>query len=227
MDVRVLADGDSVAEAAATTIAGLLQAAVDDRKIATLAVSGGSTPRLTLERLAGHDICWPRVHLVQVDERVARETDGDRNLVMQRDALAAHVELASILPMPVTEANLARAAFEYNEELAELAGWPVELDVVQLGLGTDGHTASLVPHDPALDVDDRDVAISQPYQGRQRMTLTVPAIKRARNVVWIATGSTKRPAVTGLLARNQELPASLVASDSDIMFVDEAAAPKD
>lgn len=225
MDLRVFPTEDAVAVAGAEVIALALQAAVDARGIATLAVSGGSTPRPTLERLAEHNIDWDRVHLVQVDERVAAVFDGDRNLVMQRDALVGRVEMASVLPMPVTEANLARAAYDYNDELGELTGWPVELDVVQLGLGSDGHTASLVPSDPALDIDDRDVAVSQPYQGRQRMTLTVPAIRRARQVIWVVIGESKRDAVEGLLNRDPALPASLVASESDILVVDAAAAP--
>lgn len=220
MRIDRCANGAAVAEAAADAMASALQAAIDERGVATLALSGGSTPGPSFEALATREISWPNVHVVQVDERVAYEFDGDRNLVMQREALVGRVELASVLPMPVTDATLERAALEYNEQLAELTGWPVTIDVVQLGLGSDGHTASLIPGDRALDIDDRDVAISQMYQGRQRMTLTVPAIRRARQKVWIVTGESKREPLDRVLAGDLSLPATLVASDGDILVTD-------
>lgn len=224
MRLHICEDEAEVAAVAAEAIATGLREAIAARSSATLALSGGSTPEATFVQLSEQDLDWTRVHVVQVDERVAGEFDGARNLAMQRDALIGRVEVASLTPMPVGDANLARAAYDYNEELAELSGEPVQLDVVQLGLGADGHTASLIPGDAALEVDDRDVTISAPYQGRVRMTLTVAALRNAHRRVWVVTGHSKQAALAGVVARDPALPASAVIGDDDLVVVDRAAA---
>ena len=224
MRLHICETESEVADVAATAIAEALTSALNDRSSATLALSGGSTPEATFARLAEQSVDWPRVHIVQVDERVAGEFDGARNLAMQRDALIGRVEVASLTPMPVGDANLARAAFDYNEELAELSGDPVRIDVVQLGLGSDGHTASLIPGDVALDIDDRDVAISSPYQGRVRMTLTGRALRNAHHRVWVVTGESKRDSLAGVADGDPSLPATAVMGEDDLVVVDRAAA---
>jgi 6-phosphogluconolactonase len=128
--------------------------------------------------------------------------------------------------MPVEEADLASAAERYQRELRAVAGTPPVLDLVQLGLGADGHTASLFAGDPALDVEDADVAASGPYQGRRRVTLTLPALGRARRILWIVTGAAKADALARLRRGDRGIPAARVRSDRALLLADEAAAAR-
>ena len=185
MKIEVLPDDDGVARKAAAIIAAEVRAAVPARGRFVMAVSGGHTPWQMLRALAGEPLPWESVHVVQVDERVAPAGDPDRNLVHLRESLLEHAPLRpeQIHAMPVEAADLERAAEQYAQTLRELAGSPPVLDLVHLGLGPDGHTASLVPGDPVLDVTDADVAVTGPYQDRRRMTLTYPVINRSRRVL--------------------------------------------
>lgn len=221
--LRVSASPEAVASAAADHLAELLRSALAARRVVTFAVSGGSTPGATFAALRQHDLEWDRVMVVQVDERVAAILDGDRNLTMHQAALAAHLDLYGLLSMPVTEANLDRAAAAYAADLAAVAGDPIVLDVVQLGLGSDGHTASLFTGDAALEEQERPVAVTGKYQGRLRMTLTVPVLVRARHRVWIATGANKHEALAATLAGDTHTPAARVAGPEDVFFVDDQA----
>jgi 6-phosphogluconolactonase len=145
----------------------------------------------------------------QVDERVAPAGHADRNLTHLRESLLEHAPLCpeQILAMPVEVVDLDRAASEYAKTLQRECGSPAVLDLVHLGLGPDGHTASLVPGDPMLDVRDRDVAVTGPYQGRYRMTLTYPALNRAREVLWVVTGAEKGQMLRRLLQCDADIPA--------------------
>src|SRR5437867_3407450 len=165
-----------------------------------MAVSGGHTPWLMLRALAGDALPWSEVHVLQVDERVALAGDPDRNLTHLRDSLLDRAPLAPdhVHPMPVEAADLDRAAEQYGRTLQAVAGSPPVLDLVHLGLGADGHTASLVPGDPVLDVNDRDVALTSEYRGRRRMTLTYPMLNRSRRILWVVTGSEKAKALSQL-----------------------------
>lgn len=164
------------------------------------AISGGRDPVRMFERLNGLDLPWDRIDTWQVDERVAPAGDPDRNLTSQLRALPAAT--ATLRPMPVEDEDLEAAARRYS------AGLPSRFDVVHLGLGPDGHTASLVPGDPVLAVRDRTVAVTNPYQGRRRMTLTYPGLALAARAVWVVTGVDKRDALEKLLARDPSIPAS-------------------
>jgi 6-phosphogluconolactonase len=188
--LEVFDDADSVARAAAATIAGDARAAIAARGCFALAVSGGHTPWIMLRALAGEDIPWAGVHVCQVDERVAPDGHPDRNLTHLRESLLQHAPLRpeQIHAMPVETADLQAAAAQYALALREIAGSPPVLDLVHLGLGPDGHTASLVPGDAVLDVTDADVAPTGVYQGRRRITLTYPMLNRARRVLWVVTG---------------------------------------
>ena len=225
MKTEVLPTAEAVARRAAALVAEEARAAVEARGRFLFAASGGATPRRMFEHLAAEDVPWPHVHIFQVDERVVEAADPARNLAPLRAALLEPAGSAAerILAMPVEEANLAAAAARYAATLREWAGAPPVLDLVHLGLGADGHTASLVPGDPAIEVRDADVAVTGPYQGHRRMTLTFPALDRARRILWLVTGAEKRDVLARLLAGDRSLPAARVASDHARLLADSAA----
>jgi 6-phosphogluconolactonase len=228
MNIEVLADSESVAQRAASIIAEEVWAAVCARGLFVMAVSGGHTPWLMLRGLATAGIVpWTAVHIVQVDERVAPAGDSDRNLTHIRESLLERTPLRpeQIYAMPVESTDLEAAAAQYAETLRRIAGTPPIIDLVHLGLGPDGHTASLVPGDPVLDVESADVGLSGPYQGRRRMTLTYPILNRARRVLWVVTGSEKAGMVSRLLDGDRSIPAGRVRGDHALLLADRAAAP--
>ena len=227
MTVEVLADVESVARHAAEVIAHEARAAVKARGRFTLAVSGGRTPWVMLRALSSLELPWKDVHVFQVDERIAPANHADRNLTHLHASLltAAHPGLVQIHPMPVESSDLDEAAARYAQTLADLAGSPPVLDLVHLGLGPDGHTASLVPDDPVLDVTDADVALTGLYQGRRRMTLTYPMLNRARRVLWLITGADKAAMLVRLRRGDRAIPAGRVRQDDAVVLADRSAAP--
>lgn len=216
----------AVAERAAAAIAAEAVAAVAERGRFVMAVSGGRTPWLMLGALAKMQLPWPRMEVVQVDERVAPDGHPDRNLTHLREAFLDRVPLPATQfhPMPVEAADLETAAAQYAGILQQIAGTPPVLDLVHLGLGPDGHTASLVPRDAVLDVRDADVAATRPYQGRRRLTLTYPVINRARCVLWVVTGSEKAPMLVRLLNGDTAIPAGRVRAQRAVAIADPLAA---
>ena len=228
MKIEVYPDDDAVARKAAAVIAADVRAAVTSRGRFIMAVSGGRTPWLMLRALAEEPLPWEQVHVVQVDERVAPAADPDRNLAHLRASLLDHAPLRAdhIHAMPVEAADLDRAAAQYALTLRDVAGSPPVLDLVHLGLGPDGHTASLVPGDPVLDVTDADVAVAGPYQGRRRMTLTFPIINRSRLVLWLVTGGEKAETLVRLRDGDRSIPASRVRQDRALVLADRAAAAR-
>ena len=226
METEVLADAGAVARWAAALIAAEAREAVAARGRFIVAVSGGHTPWLMLRALAGEDVPWDAVQLVQVDERVAPAGDADRNWTHLRESLLDHAPLRpdQAHAMPVESPDLAAAAARYAQTLGEIAGQLPVLDLVHLGLGPDGHTASLVPGDLVLDVTDADVALTGVYQGRRRMTLTYPVLNRARRVLWVVTGSEKAGMLGRLSAGDTSIPAGRVRQDRALVLADRAAA---
>jgi 6-phosphogluconolactonase len=226
MKIETFPDESKTAHAAAAIIAADARAAVAARGRFNLAVSGGHTPWLMLRALADDALPWENVHVVQVDERAAPAGSPERNLTHLRDSLLDHAALSPdhIHAMPVEASDLECAAAQYALTLQEIAGSPPVLDLVHLGLGPDGHTASLVPADAVLDVTDADVAVTGPYQGRRRMTLTFPIINRSRRILWLVTGGEKAPALARLRDGDRSIPAGRVRQDHALVLADRAAA---
>ena len=226
MRIEALADADAVARASAAFTAGEARAAVAARGRFILAVSGGHTPWRMLRVLADERMPWSDVHIVQVDERVAPAGHPDRNLTYLRESLLAHCPLRpeNIHAMPVESADLDSASGEYAVTLQQIAGTPAVLDLAHLGLGPDGHTASLVPGDPVLEVTDADVALTGPYQGRRRMTLTYPILNRARRIVWLVTGQEKAEMLARLCETDRSIPAGRVSQHQAVVLADHEAA---
>lgn len=216
LEIEVLPDAEAVAERGAQVVASAAAMAVADRDRFTLAVSGGRTPWAMFAALHGR-MPWEKVTIFQVDERIAPEDDPDRNLTQLKGALPPG-GAADVRPMPVWAEDLEAAAALYADAL------PDKLDLVHLGLGPDGHTASLVPGDAVLAVQDRDVALTGEYQGRRRMTLTYPALNRARQLLWLVTGDDKVHALRRLRAGDQTIPAGWISTDNALVLADAAAA---
>ncbi|MBV8728800.1 MAG: 6-phosphogluconolactonase [Acidobacteriia bacterium] len=226
MKIEVLADSGAVAERAAAVIADYAWDAIASRGSFVMAVSGGHTPWIMLRWLAAAHLPWRAIHVVQVDERVAPAGHPDRNLTHINESLLANAPLPpdQLYAMPVESPDLEEAAERYAAALRTIAGEHPIIDLVHLGLGPDGHTASLVPGDPVLDVDDADVAVSGPYQGRRRMTLTYPILNRARHILWVVTGGEKVGMVNRLLNGDRGIPAGRVDRDRALLLADSAAA---
>jgi len=226
MKIEVLADDESVAREAAAVIAAEARAAVAERGAFVMAVSGGRTPWMMLRALSSQDVPWDKLHMVQVDERVAPAGHPDRNLTHLRDTLLKHAPLPAdrIHAMPVEASDLEAGAAQYSMTLQKVAGSPPVLDLVHLGLGPDGHTASLVPGDLVLDVTEADVAVTGVYQGRRRMTLTYPILNRARRIVWLITGSEKARMLARLRDGDRAIPAGRIRQGQALVLADRAAA---
>jgi 6-phosphogluconolactonase len=227
MKIEVLADPDAVARRAAALVAQHARAAASQRGRFTFAVSGGHTPWVMLRELANEEMPWNEVHVVQVDERVAPADSDERNFKHLRETLLRHVPLpeANLHAMPVEASDLPAATAQYARTLESLAGSPPTLDLIHLGLGPDGHTASLVPGDSVLEVADAWVALTTGlYQGRQRMTLTYPVLDHARCVLWLVTGAEKVDALKRLDRHDRTIPAGRVRQDGAIVVADRAAA---
>jgi 6-phosphogluconolactonase len=223
--IEALADADSVAQVGAAFTAEEARAAVAARGRFIVAFSGGQTPWKMLRALAKEQMPWPGVHVVQVDERVAPAGDPDRNLTHLRESLLAHCPLRpeQVHAMPVESADLEAASRRYALTLRDIGGAPAVLDLAHLGLGPDGHTASLVPDDPVLDVTGADVALTGVYQGRRRMTLTYPMLNRARRIVWLITGGEKAEMLARLCRGDRSIPAGRIRQDQALVLADHEA----
>ncbi len=213
----MLPDATAVARRGAAIVADRARTAVAERGWFALALSGGRTPWAMVAALAGEDVPWAHVSVFQVDERAAPDGEPDRNLTQLFAALPSAATPAEIVPMSVT-GDLTEAA------AASAALLPRRLDLVHLGLGADGHTASLVPGDPVLEVTDKDVAVTGLYQGHRRLTLTYPPLDRAREVLWLVTGADKRDALQRLRAGDTTIPAGRIQAAVQLLVADAAAA---
>jgi 6-phosphogluconolactonase len=215
-DIETFADPDAVARAGAAFVAERARQAVQAGGSFHFAVSGGHTPWAMFAELASETVPWAQVVVYQVDERVAPPDDPDRNLHHLREALGRAP--ARVEAMPVNDDDLEAAAAAYARTL------PEQFDLVHLGLGPDGHTASLVPGDPVLAVADRLVGLTLPYQDRVRMTLTYPALARARQILWLVTGEDKKAPLARLMAGDPSIPAGRVEASASLVMADRSAA---
>jgi 6-phosphogluconolactonase len=215
-ELVVAPDARALSAQAAQFVANLARSTVSERGRFTFAVSGGQTPWAMFADLVKDTVPWESVQIFQVDERVAPDDAPERNLTHLRDALGDAP--ADVVPMPVTDANLDDAAARYAQLL------PDTFDLIHLGLGPDGHTASLVPSDPVLDVTDRLVAVTRPYQGNRRMTLTYPGLERADRILWLISGEDKREALGKLLSNDPSIPAGRLHVRRSTILADAAAA---
>jgi 6-phosphogluconolactonase len=226
MNVEIIADDATLAKRAASVIAADARAAVAARGRFVMAVSGGKSPWVMLADLANEDVPWPNVHVFQIDERIAPPGDPDRNYTHLRDSLLQHAPIPpqQIYAMPVELPDPEAAAKQYAGTLESVAGKPPVLDLAHLGLGPDGHTASLIPGDSVLNVTDADVAITGVYQGRRRMTLTYPVINRSRRILWLVSGKDKVAALRKLRAADPSVPAGRISQTQALLLADRDAA---
>jgi 6-phosphogluconolactonase len=218
--LEVLPDADAASARGAELIAAAGRAAVAERGSFALALSGGRTPWRMIGLLGDDpEMPWEETQIFQVDERVAPPGSEERNLTHLIQMLSISHQSA-VRPMPVSGRDLDAAAAEYESQL------PERLDYVHLGLGPDGHTASLVPDDPVLEVSDRRVAVTAgEYQGVRRMTLTYPELARAGAILWLVTGEKGREPLAKLLAADRSIPAGRVENEEMVAVADKAAAP--
>ncbi len=227
MQIEILKDADAVSKRAAVLIAADVREAVAARGRFNIAFSGGRAPWDMLRQLASMDLPWDKVQIFQIDERVAPAGDPDRNLTHIRASLEhAPLRLDQTHAMPVELPELEGAAAQYEQTLKEFCGAPAVLDLAHLGMGPDGHTASLVPGDPVLNVTDRDVALTGVYQGRRRMTLTYPMINRSRKILWLITGTDKVDALSKFRAGDTTIPSGRIAKANAVLLAEQASVGK-
>lgn len=225
MKTEIFPLAEQVAARAAAYLEQVIREALTQQKSFSLAISGGRTPWEMLKILSKVDLPWQRINLFQVDERVAPDGHPERNLTQLFQAIAGTpmVTQLRIFPMPVTAEDLDAAAKEYAEVLNKVTDGK-GLDLIHLGLGSDGHTASLVPGDEVLAIQNRLVACTQNnYQGRIRMTLTYPLLNAANQILWVVTGSEKKEMVQRLLKQDPRIPAGSIRQENALLLVDQAA----
>lgn len=214
-EVESLADPAAVARAGAAFVAARARDAVSANGRFHFAVSGGHTPSAMFAELASEAVPWDAVVIYQVDERVAPPDDPDRNLTHLHRALGSAP--AQVRTMPVNEADLPAAADAYAASL------PEQFDLVHFGSRPRRAYRIAGPGDPVLSVTDHLVALTNPYQGRVRMTLTYPALARASQILWLITGAEKKDPLARLLAADTTIPAGRVEAAASLVMADRAA----
>lgn len=228
MEIRTFQSADAVAKEAAIYIADRIRESITKKGFFTMALSGGRTPWEMIKELATEDLPWEKVYLFQVDERIAPDGHPDRNLTQLFNTIQGTKLMTrlNIFPMHVITENLDQACDEYANHIKRITE-SGRLDLVHLGIGTDGHTASLIPGDAVLEENDKNVALtSTSYQGRYRMTLTYPLINQAEKILWIITGEEKAEMLNRLLHQDPEIPAGKISQNHAIVLTEEVASVK-
>ena len=225
METKAYSSAEEVAREGAQLISDWIKVEIAKKGFFTFAISGGRTPWEMIKQLAKENLPWEKVYLFQVDERVAPDGHPDRNLTQLFQAIQGTklVTRLNIFPMQVCAENLEASCSEYAEHIHQVTK-SGKLDLIHLGLGSDGHTASLIPGDSVCEVLDKEVAMTAgPYQGRARMTLTYPLINRAERILWLATGSEKATMLQRLIHADPEIPAGKISQNQAILLADDAA----
>jgi 6-phosphogluconolactonase len=228
MEIRTFQSAHDVAKEAATYIADRIRENLTKKGFFTMAISGGRTPWEMIRELAKEDLEWEKVFLFQVDERIAPDGHPDRNLTQLFKSIE-NTKLPTrlnVFPMHVIAEDLDQACQDYADHIQRITETG-KLDLVHLGMGTDGHTASLIPGDEVLDILDKNVTLTRnPYQGRQRMTLTYPLINEAEKILWVVTGEEKAQMLERLLQKDPTIPAGKINQTHAILLTEESAAVK-
>ncbi len=226
MQIVIGRDPSDTAALAADWFAARITEDVRERGRCVIALSGGQTPWKMLEELITRNVPWHALQVAQVDERVVAIDDPRRNFARLYELLCkrGRLEEKQLHAIPVERPDPDLAAREYARMLEVLAGSPPMIDVVQLGLGSDGHTASLLPGDATLKITDRDAAATGLYAGTRRITLTLPCINRACARLWLVGGAEKAPRLRELLKGQGDTPALRISRDNAVVFADAAAA---
>jgi len=224
LTLEILQDTHTIELRAASWIAGTLIRVASSQSRCVLAISGGRSPWPMFGRLAEDPaVPWDRVHIMQVDERVAPEGHPDRNWTEAARTFGPVVPASNLHPMPVEARDLEAACDRYARLLEKLTAGH-GLCIAHLGLGTDGHTASLFPTDSILEVRNRAVAITgNEHGGRRRMSLTFPALANAHRLLWQVQGASKAEMLARLLAGDERIPAGRVRRDTALVIADVAA----
>lgn len=228
MEIRTFQSADQVAKEAASYIADRIRENIARKGHFTFAISGGRTPWAMIKELAKEDLPWEKTFLFQVDERIAPDTHPDRNLTQLFKVIEGSklVLRLNIFPMRVNAEDLSEACADYESHINRMTG-NGKLDLIHLGIGTDGHTASLVPDDPILEVMEKGVDITgNAYQGRLRMSLTYPLINQAEKILWVITGEEKAEMLNRLLHKDQSIPAGKIDQHHAIVLTEESTSVK-
>jgi 6-phosphogluconolactonase len=225
MKIHIEPDADRLALECAAWIGGQVRRGLAERDTFTLALSGGRGPHRLFEALARERVPWQRVHLFQVDERAAPADSPERNFRAIRELLIERVPIpdANVHPMPVEQEGLEGAARDYASTLAQVLGPELVLDLVHLGLGEDGHTASLFPGDPASE-SGAPVIVSREHQGFRRLSLNYPLLSGARQRLWFVTGAAKSEVLLRAMDGDVGIPAGRIRREDTLFFADQAAA---
>lgn len=229
--VEVFADKSALIQGSLQLVLAKLEAAVAERGQFTLALAGGSTPKPLYEALAKQNLDWEKIQVLWGDERYVPPDHPDSNQGMAQAAWLDHVPIpaANLHPMPTDEADPTVAARRYQQELQALfqvqPGTIPAIDLILLGIGDDGHTASLFPHTAALQVQDQLITVGS-KDGQPRITFTAPLINQARAVVFMVAGASKRPALRAIFSDGDSLeyPARLVQPQGELWWLLDQAA---
>lgn len=225
LEIEVCPDVDAVAKRGADIIATRIAAVPAGQRFA-MAISGGATPWNMFAELSAHpEIAWDIVDIWQVDERIAPAGHDDRCLTHQAVDLPPQA-FVRLRPMPVDELEGADDAAMNTAADAYAATLPTTFDLVHLGLGEDGHTASLIPGDRAMDVRDKNIAVTGAHEGRRRMTITFPVLDHAVFALWIVTGPDKARVLQKFRDGDSTIPAAHVNARERVVIADAAAAAR-
>ncbi len=231
-EVRICPDRQTLVETAYTLIIERVRTALTERQSCSIALSGGSTPQPLYAALALADLPWDRIQIFWGDERYVPASNPDSNYGMTRRVWLDLVPIpaANVHPMPTDLSQPQLAAAEYDRQITahfglESGSIPV-FDIVLLGMGDDGHTASLFPHTTALSVVDRLVTVGD-KDGQPRLTFTFPLINQARSTIFLVSGASKQTALTAVFASTGDItayPSRGVKPQGELLWLLDAAA---